>query len=171
MQTLAEQKLPDECPSCSISDSSPLLVAARAAAQAPGNLCSATKTGSVWVTRKRLRDRHPDLRQRSKKTCRKTDDFLFQCKPKVTHSSSPKGLHSVARVTSPCSQMSAHEVRLRVSHVPDDAVTLCPSVSAARLLLFRAQSTSALSQARRTLPVPHVNQMQLHKCCWLPKPT
>lgn len=47
VQTLAARMLPGEYQSCSISDSSPLLAAARAAAQAPGNLCSAKiKPGS-----------------------------------------------------------------------------------------------------------------------------
>lgn len=57
------------------------------------------------------------------------------------------------------------------SHVPDEAVRLCLSIQEAKLLLVRAEATSVLSQAQRTLPVSQINQTQQQKCCWLPTAT
>lgn len=74
--------------------------------------------------------------------------FCSSMMSKVLCSSSPKGwsLHAVPCVTSPYAQMSAYEVRLHVSHVPDEAVRLCPNIPESRPLLFRAESASVFSQ-------------------------
>lgn len=117
----------------------------RVAAQALGNLCSAIeKPGSAVAFRKQaqccttgspIRGREP------KGLAGKQMIFCSSMMSKVLRSSSPKGwsLHAVPCVTSPCSQMSAYEVRLNASHVPDEAVRLCPNIPESRAFALQSR--------------------------------